>query len=265
MNDPYGSDPYPSDYPPQPAGPREAWVRVSFASRKPLVTYTLMGITIFMFILQAASQAFLEGNDWPFYLGGKINEFILNGEFWRLLTPMFLHGSLLHIGFNMYALYALGPSLERYYGHVRFLLLYLIAGFAGNVVSFLFTPAPSIGASTAIFGLIAAEGVLLYRNRDLFGPKAQQALINIVMIAGVNLVIGLSPGIDNWGHIGGLLGGLMFAWFAGPDLKVQGLYPSLELVDERETRSVALVTLGVFFLFLFLVLVQFMTGFFPGS
>jgi rhomboid protease GluP len=88
---------------------------------------------------------------------------------WRLFTPLLLHGSIAHIGFNMYALFIIGPGLERYYGHLRFLVLYLLAGFAGNVFSFLFTPALSVGASTAIFGLVAAQGVFLYRHRQLFG------------------------------------------------------------------------------------------------
>ena len=108
----------------------------------------------------------------------------------------------------MYALYAIGPGLERYYGRSRYLLLYILAGFAGNVASFLISPQTSLGASTAIFGLLGAEGVFLYQNRQLFGPAAKRSLTNVIMIAAVNLMIGLSPGIDNWGHVGGLIGGI---------------------------------------------------------
>jgi rhomboid protease GluP len=138
----------------------------------------------------------------------------------------------------MYALYALGPQLERYYGHGRYLLLYLLGGFAGNVASFIFSPYPSLGSSTAIFGLLGAEGVFLYQNKTLFGRYAQRALTNVVVIAVANLVIGLSPGIDNWGHVGGLAAGTLFAWFAGPHLRLEGVAPLISLVDEREKGQV---------------------------
>jgi rhomboid protease GluP len=171
-------------------------------------------------------------------MGLKVNELILAGEYWRLFTPMFLHGSILHLGFNMYALFIFGPGLERYYKHGRFLLLFMLGGFAGNVFSFMFSASPSLGSSTAIFGLLAAEGVFLYQNQKVFGGVARRALNNIIMIAVVNFIIGLSPGIDNWGHMGGLLGGAIFAWFGGPLLKVEGLSPNLRVVDSRESSEV---------------------------
>jgi rhomboid protease GluP len=162
----------------------------------------------------------------------KINEYILAGQWWRLFTPMLLHGSLIHIGFNMYALYALGPGLESTYGHGRFLALYLIAGFAGNVLSFLFSGANSLGSSTAIFGLIGAEAIFLFRNRQIFGAGAQRALTNVLFVALANLMLGFAaPGIDNWGHIGGLLGGSFFAWFAGPLYTLRGDFYAPRLED----------------------------------
>ena len=117
---------------------------------------------------------------------------------------------------------------------------YLLGGLGGNVLSFLMSPgpAPSVGASTAIFGLIAAEGVFIYLNRSIFGPQARSMLTNIVVIVVINLALGLSPGIDNWGHVGGLIGGLIFGLFAGPVWEVQGVMPALHLVDKREPREV---------------------------
>src|SRR3989304_7226428 len=128
----------------------------------------------------------------------------------------------------MYALFIFGANRERAYGHDRFLLLYLLSGFAGNVISFMMSPTPSIGSSTAIFGLIAAQGVFLYQNRRLI-RNAQGMLINTLTIAGINLVLGLSPGIDNWGHLGGLIGGLAFAWSAGPLWDIQADATGLRL------------------------------------
>jgi rhomboid protease GluP len=212
-------------------------VPINTPQTRPVVTYILLGFTILVFILQQAGL-YLTGFDIVANLGLKANDRILVGEVWRLITPMFLHGSLLHIGFNMYALLIFGPGLERFYGHGRFLLLYFLAGFAGNVVSFMFSAAPSLGSSTAIFGLLGAEGVFLYRNQQVFGGMARRALSNIIMIAIINLAIGLTPGIDNWGHMGGLIGGTIFAWLGGPVLKVEGTYPMVEVVDERESRDV---------------------------
>jgi rhomboid protease GluP len=223
-------------------------VKVKMPDVTPIISYVLMGLTIVTFILQFGSE-YLLGVDVLALAGAKVNELILQGQVWRFFTPMLLHGSILHLGFNMYALYIFGPGLERFYGRWRFLLLYILSGFAGNVMSFLFTSAPSLGSSTAIFGLLGAEGVFLYQNRSIFGRPAQRALGNIILIAVVNLMIGLSPGIDNWGHIGGLLAGTLFAWYAGPALQVEGSYPNLALVDRRSTSDVVRTALGVGVLF----------------
>lgn len=222
--------------------PRQATYRAPAVP--PVVTYSLLGLTVLVYILQEAS-GFLYGIDLPASLGMKVNAFIEQGEWWRLITPMFLHGSLLHIFFNMYALRIFGPRLERYYGHWRFLALYFLGGFAGNVASFIFSPANSLGSSTAIFGLIGAEAVFLYQNQKIFGGSARGALTNIIMIAAINLFIGLSPGIDNWGHAGGLAGGSLFAWLAGPVLGVEGFFPSFSITDSRESRMVIIAILVV--------------------
>ncbi len=227
----------------QPVNDRAATGSVTFQlpASTPQVTYAILGITIFVFILQLLSDFFL-GGDLMVALGAKSNDAIRAGQLWRFFTPILLHGSLWHIGFNMYALYSLGTGLEKRMGHVRFLLLYLLAGFAGNVMSFLITPGLSIGASTSVFGVIAAEGIFLYQNRRLFGKEAGRAMNNIVFVILLNLFMGFSSGgmIDNWGHVGGLVGGAIFAWFAGPRWNVTGIFPDLRLEDSREFREIAL-------------------------
>jgi rhomboid protease GluP len=207
----------------------------------------LVGITVFVYLLQLGSKT-LMGVDIPAQLGVKNNPLIVSGQLWRLFTPMFLHGSILHIAFNMYALSKIGPRLERYYGHWRFLALYFLSGFGGNVFSMMFTEAPSLGSSTAIFGLIGAQGVFFYHNRALFGAATRAALNGIIMIAAVNLIIGLNPGIDNWGHIGGLVGGIIFAWLGGSVLQVTGIYPDLALNDQRSSNEI-LQAVGIVALF----------------
>jgi rhomboid protease GluP len=119
------------------------------------------------------------------------------------------------------------------------------------VLSFLATPNPSLGASTAVFGLLAAEGIFILQNRQILGNRAGRALMNILYIAGINLLIGFSTtGIDNFGHIGGLLGGAIFAWFGGPHWKLEGFSPSLRLIDEREGHGALAGTVAVLLFFI---------------
>jgi rhomboid protease GluP len=211
-------------------------------SLPPTATYILIGVTVFVYLLQIAGSAFLGdssyGIDWVTLYGARISEAIYAGQLWRLITPVFLHGSFAHIFFNMYALLSVGTLLEKHFGHGRFLLLYFLGGFSGNVLSFLFTQGYSVGASTAVFGLIAAEAIFFYQNRKLFGSYARQAISNAIFIIVINLFLGLAPNIDTWGHIGGLLGGAMFAWFAGPKWMTVGIPPEFSLHDERESREV---------------------------
>lgn len=244
-------DPYrpPESNPPQPP-PQGQMVRVSLPKITPYVVYFLLGFTVLIFLLQNLSQALL-GDDYLFYFGAKINPLILQGELWRLITPIFLHANILHIGFNMYALYIFGPGLERSYGHWRFAALYFLGGFAGNVLSFLLTSAASLGSSTAIFGLVVAEAAFVYQNRRFFGNRTRGVLLNILLVVVINLGIGATPGsgIDNWGHVGGLLGGLIFSWFGGPIWDMEGISPNVKLVDTREPAQTLLagfVDLAVF-------------------
>lgn len=234
----------PAPLPSPEAEPQPRSVRVTLPSLPPTATYTIIGFTAFVYLLQIASVWILgyaaSEIDWLEVYGARFNAAIRAWELWRLITPVFLHGSVAHIFFNMYALLSIGTLLERHFGHGRFVLLYFLAAFTGNVFSFLFTGENgySVGASTAIFGLIGAEVIFFYQNRELFGSQAKQAISNAVVIIAINLFIGLSPGIDNWGHVGGLLGGIIFTWFAGPLWAVTGLPPEMSLMDQRETREV---------------------------
>jgi rhomboid protease GluP len=239
--------------------PRYVMLRIPRVT--PVVTYVLMGITIAVYLLQVLSQN-IYGVDIVANMGLKANEQIISGQFWRLFTPMFLHGSPLHIIFNMYALFVLGPSLEGYYGHGRYLTLYILSGFAGNVISFLFSSVPSLGASTAIFGLIGAEAVFLFRNRRILGSGAQRALSNVIFIIVINLMFGgFSAGIDNWGHMGGLLGGTFFAWYAGPLFRVEGGTLDPHLVDDRDPARALIIGVLDFAIFAALALMKVLRGY----
>ena len=239
--------------------PQHAPVSVALPQSAPYVTYTVIGVTVVFYLLQMASVVIFgypttfSNIGWLELYGARINEFILAGQLWRLLTPALLHGSITHIFFNMYALLSFGTSLEQYFGHLRFFTLYILGAFAGNVASFLFSDGYSIGASTAVFGLIGAEAVFLYQNRKLLAGHFRKAIGNVLFIIAINLfLVGSLPGIDNWGHVGGLIGGLMFTWFAGPIWAIEGIRPFLQMVDKRSSREV--ITGGALVLIIFGVL-----------
>ncbi|TAK12414.1 MAG: rhomboid family intramembrane serine protease [Anaerolineae bacterium] len=225
-----------------------ARVAVRLPGGPPFVTYSIIGLTVVVYLFQMLST-FVLGGDLPLALGAKINEYMLDGQWWRFITPVLLHGSVLHIGVNMYSLYAIGPQLEPFYGHWRFLALYLLTAFTGVVLSFALSDGASVGASTAIFGLLGALGVFAYLNRGVFGQRAQLLLRNVVQVAVINLIIGLTPGIDNWGHAGGLVGGVLLAWLGGPEFRLAGEPPELRLENQRSNGVFAMSALGVFILF----------------
>ncbi len=132
-----------------------------------------------------------------------------DGEWYRLVTSTFLHLGLLHIAFNMYALYLFGPLLEQLYGHIDYLIIYFLCGIGGSVMTILFAPeVPAAGASGAIFGLFGLAFVVSRRRHLLLGPQARAMLSQVGALLVVNLVFTFAvPGISWTGHIGGLLVG----------------------------------------------------------
>ena len=213
--------------------PEEKRVRIQLPERRPLLTTGLIAVMAVIYALQWLS-ILLFNADLPAEAGMKVNELIVAGQYWRLVTAMFLHGSILHLGINLYALYILGQRIERFFGPLRFAGLFLIAGIAGNLFSFLLTKAPSLGSSTAIFGLLGAEAIFIVQHRDLMGDQYQTAFRQIAQVAIVNLFIGFAvPGIDNWGHIGGLIGGAVFTWFGGPIFELKKEPPVIRMDDQR--------------------------------
>jgi membrane associated rhomboid family serine protease len=133
---------------------------------------------------------------------------VANGEWWRLVTSTFVHFGLLHIAFNMYALYLIGSVLERYVGSLRFALIYLVSGLAGSFGALILTPsALTAGASGAIFGVMGAM-LVLERQRGvqlLGGPIGGLILINLLLTFTIS-------GISKGGHLGGLFGGALVAF-----------------------------------------------------
>lgn len=196
-------------------------------------TAAIILITVIVFIGQTVTQQ-LYGFDLLLALGAKSNAEIMRGQIWRLLTPVFLHIGLLHIGVNMYSLYIIGPAVERPFGSPRFTAIYFLSGIGGVASSLAFSQQPSAGASGAIFGLLGALAGFLFLHRSVFGQAASGQLRQIVFVALLNLAIGLSPGIDNWGHVGGLIVGIALAFVLGPRYQPVWTTPeSGRLVDQH--------------------------------
>ncbi len=228
---------------------------------KPKATYILMGVIAVFYLLQVLSERYL-GFDLLFLYLGKIQQPILAGQVWRLITPAFLHGSLLHLASNLYALYILGVQLEGIYGHRRFLLLFFIAAFGGNVLSFVLTPAASLGASTAIFGLLAAEIIFVVQNKRFLGGRSRGLLFNLIFILLLNLSIGFNPAlnIDYFGHLGGLIAGGLFAFLAGPKWQLEWTEFQPELKDTRAKREIQMALVIVFLGFCLIAAIPFIFG-----
>ncbi|WP_096201261.1 rhomboid family intramembrane serine protease [Bacillus sp. FJAT-45350] len=184
--------------------------RSLFTFGKPLFTYLFLILNLVMFIvleLNGGSTRILTLIEF----GAKYNPLIIEGEWWRFVSAMFLHIGLLHFFMNSLALFYLGGVVERIYGSKRFFIIYFIAGLFGSVASFALNNQISAGASGAIFGCF---GALLYFgliHKTLFFRTIGMSVIIILVI---NLIFGfVVPMIDNGAHIGGLIGGFLATSF----------------------------------------------------
>lgn len=185
------------------------------------VTSILIAINIIMYIISAViSKSFWDIDPYTLlFLGGQYGPLIEYGQWWRLVTAMFLHGGLLHILFNMYALYILGDQIERIFGKIRYIVLYFVTGVIASVFSYIIEPdILSVGASGAIFGLFGALLIFAIIERDKINKGA---LGNLVFIIVLNLYIGAnSSNINNYAHIGGLISGIVLGLLLMFSLKI---------------------------------------------
>ena len=170
--------------------------------------------------------------------GAKDNSSILAGQYWRFLTPVFLHANLLHVGLNMLNFFILGIFIERLFGHTRFLLIYLVTGVISVIASFYFAPQEiSVGASGAIFGVVGAYSVFVLMHRRAFRAGGIPILLWLVFVIGLNLGLGLFiANVDNYAHLGGLISGFLLGWLFTP------LYVQLPAEGEGEGNSASIQT-----------------------
>lgn len=174
-----------------------------FAPKKPIVTYVLIAINVLIFLLQMFNENIL------YYFSVWNVGIIEYNQFYRLLTGMFLHANILHLAFNMYALYVIGRQLEGFIGKAKYISVYLLSGIVGSLLSVALHSGNylGVGASGAIFGLLGSLLYFGYHYRVYLGGVLQSQIIPLIVI---NLGIGfIFSSIDNLAHIGGLIGGLV--------------------------------------------------------
>ena len=181
-----------------------------FRQKKPIVTYVLIVINILIFIVS------MFANDFLYNLA--VNRYLITeGQWYRLITGIFLHANIFHLVFNMYALYIIGMQLESFLGKGKYLAVYLLSGLAGSVLSIFMSSGFSVGASGAIFGLMGSLLYFGYHYRVYLDSVIKSQIIPLIII---NLLIGFfASGIDIWAHIGGLIGGVLATMAVGVKYK----------------------------------------------
>jgi len=181
-----------------------------FSAKKPILTYIIISLCLIMFII----SNFGYNTELLVLLGANFGPLVKSGEIYRLVACMFLHAGIMHFGFNMYSLFIVGPRVEDFFGKWKFLLIYFLSGICGSLLSVgMNANVVSIGASGAIFGLFGALAYFGYTYRGYIGAMIRSQIVPIVIY---NLFLGfIIPGIDMWGHVGGLIGGVLSANMLG--------------------------------------------------
>lgn len=242
----------------QEAKAERRFLRALFARATP-VTYAILVVNLALYLLMSVVAGgniltnIIKGSDSLTLVafGAKINELVLAGEWFRLVTPIFIHIGLLHIASNSYALWIIGPLIERLYGSARYLLLYLLAGIGGGILSLIWQVAadkpsgPSAGASGAIFGLFGVIMVFSYKYRKELPPNFRSAIkSSFLPVIVINLFIGTTiPFIDNAAHVGGLISGALLT------LLIPYLAPDSKRVSKLGLITIAMCALVIIYSF----------------
>ncbi|MCB2293001.1 rhomboid family intramembrane serine protease [Clostridium algoriphilum] len=187
------------------------------AGDKPWITMGIIAVNVVMYIVTAyLSFVYAQGSIFNsdtnvlILLGAKVNNLIAQGQYYRFISCMFLHGGIVHLGVNMYSLYAIGPMVEKVYGKAKYIAIYFISGICASIFSYIFSTNVSIGASGAIFGLLGAVLIFAIKSKGKTGNAFIRSILSVIFI---NIFIGATlPNIDNFAHVGGLLGGMIVAF-----------------------------------------------------
>ena len=195
-----------------------------FARKTPIITYILIGICTLLYLITGfESKNFFDMDlDVLYKYGGLVNYEMLGrdpSELYRLITSIFLHGGLIHFLCNVFSLYIIGREIENFYGKIKYIIIFIMSGIIGNLLTMLFLQKGviTIGASGSIFGLLGAMLYFGYHYRIYLGAVMKSEIVPIIIL---NLLIGFSvAGINNIAHLGGLIGGLLVSKAVGVKYK----------------------------------------------
>lgn len=196
----------------------------------PIASYAILAVTVGIGLAQLLAPP---GQDLFAQAFALDKGLVANGQYWRLVTVVLVHAGLLHLAFNMYFLYLIGPIIETLYGSFRFVLLYLATAAAASTLSFVLEPGAAVGASGALFGLAGVLAVTMRVYRPLLGRQATALAGQIVFLIVLNLVFDVGVvqigalSIDIFAHVGGLIAG---AWLG---LVIPPLAPTLRTAFVR--------------------------------
>ena len=207
-----------------------------FEPKKIIITPILITLCVLVFISMYIWGNGSENTITLLLFGANFRPLVQAGEIWRLATSMFLHIGIVHLVVNMYSLYIIGKQLESFLGRWKFLIVYLGSGIIGSLLSVVVHSSISAGASGAIFGLLGSLLYFGYHYRLYLGMVLRTQVIPVIII---NLLIGfMVPGIDNFAHIGGLVGGYLLTMVLG--------VPGKTRKSDRINGSIVLILLIAF-------------------
>jgi rhomboid protease GluP len=187
-------------------------------SSTPVITIALIALNTAIFFI-TVSRGLLHSESTILKAGALSRDLVLHGEVWRLLSAMFLHGSLEHLFGNGIGLFILGMAAEHAYGRLEVASIYFVSGLAGSTFSVMINPGPSVGASGAIFGLLGATIVFFLKYRDRFHLRDKRIGNVLLMWAGYSIATAyFIPFVDNAAHVGGLIGGAFSGYWLSPKL-----------------------------------------------
>jgi rhomboid protease GluP len=198
------------------------------------MTVGVIALLVVVFIWQLASGA-LGSKESIIGAGALVQKLVREGEVWRLFSAVFLHGGFEHLIGNCMALYVLGIAVEHAFGKVRSLWIFLASGLCGSLLSVSLSEGPSVGASGAIFGLMGSAIIFFYKFRKEFFVREKRLGAVLVVWAVYSIITGfMTPMIDNWAHIGGLIGGVLATLLLRP--RLAGVPPRVAIDFWRGTR-----------------------------
>lgn len=178
----------------------------------PMFCITVIAINVLVFIMEIANGALLSSEN-IINFGAIYKPLIMNGEYWRIITGIFLHGGVYHLVSNMVVFYILAMNFEKFYTVKKVVAIYFISGIAGAIFSISMSNGPSVGASGAIFGVMGATGYYLIKNKEIFNEINKRTGKAVIIVGIIWILQGMgTPLTDNYAHIGGFAGGIISAF-----------------------------------------------------